>query len=105
MNSKTFGCVLLIASVVRYAIINNYLFAYSLVVSQSPYSITDEIGRRSIVYINRYEIKSLAIDTERFIDQQVANVDSRARNPKIKSIQSTQHANVPRGGGEGRCVN
>lgn len=65
-----------------YAIINNYLFAYSLVVSQSPYSITDEIGRRSIVYINRYEIKSLAIDTERFIDQQVANVDSRARYPK-----------------------
>lgn len=66
---------------------------------QSPYSITGEIGRRSIVYINRYEIKSLAIDIARFIDQQVANVYPRgARCPKIKSTQSAcKHANIPGG--------
>jgi len=73
---------------------------YSFDVSQSPYSITDEIGRRSIVYINRYEIKSLAIDTTRFIDQQVANADPRARCPKIKSTQSIQTCDCT-----GGCVN
>lgn len=86
-----------------YTTINNncIICSYSFDVSRSSYSITSEIGRRSIVYINRYEIKSLAIDITRFIDQQVANVDPRARCPEIKSTQTLhKHANASRG-----CVN